>query len=60
MCYPSQIQHILQHEADPRGGLLLLDNLLHLVEVLVHARLNGDTIQLVGVKAALDLQSKLP
>lgn len=34
--YPSQIQHILQHEADPGGGLPLFYDLLHLIEILVH------------------------
>lgn len=37
--HPSQVQHILQHEADPGRGLPLLYDLLHLIEVLVHTRL---------------------
>lgn len=37
--YPSKIQHILQHEADPGGGLPLLYYFLHLIKVLVHTRL---------------------
>lgn len=41
--YPSKVQHILQHEADPGGGLSLLYYFLHLIEVLVHTRLRMTT-----------------
>lgn len=37
--YPSEVNNILQHETDARGGLLFLDDLVHLVKVLIHARL---------------------
>lgn len=43
MLYPSKVQHILQHEADPGAGLLFLYDFLHLVEVLVHTRLRMTT-----------------
>lgn len=43
MLYPSKVQHILQHEADPGGGLSLLYYFLHLIEVLVHTRLRMST-----------------
>ena len=36
VCYPSEVQNVLQHKADSGGGLPLFDDLLHLVEVLLH------------------------
>lgn len=41
--YPPKVQHILQHETDPGGGLPLLYYFLHLVKVLIHTRLKTST-----------------
>jgi len=40
--YPPLVDHVLQHEADPGRGFLVLDYLLHLIEVLVHTRLQEE------------------
>ncbi|TFJ95421.1 ubiquitin-conjugating enzyme E2 variant 1C [Platysternon megacephalum] len=38
--YPPEVNHILQHEANSRRRFLLLNNLIHLVEILIHSGLH--------------------
>lgn len=38
--YPSEVYDILQHEADSRWSLSLFDDFVHLIEILIHTRLN--------------------
>lgn len=39
--YPSEVQNILQHEADSWWSLSLFNDLVHLIKILIHARLSG-------------------